>query len=200
MELLRRAASLYDDGASAAQATARPSYRGSRCGGGQPALLSVFGGKITTCAGWPSMRWKCATLSWHIRGAERWTGRRSLPGGEFPVDQVAAQVDQLMKRYPFLARPHAARLVRMYGTRAKDVLGAAQSAADLGRDLGATLTEAEVGYLMREEWAESAADVLWRRSKLGLRLSAEQAAALEAAMAAQRRNAPPQQAAAGGVS
>ena len=93
--------------------------------------------------------------------------------------------------------PHAARLVRMYGTRAKDVLGAAQSAADLGRDFGATLTEAEIDYLMREEWAERADDVLWRRSKLGLRLSAEQAAAVDDAMEARRRNAARQPAVAG---
>jgi glycerol-3-phosphate dehydrogenase len=91
----------------------------------------------------------------------------------------------------------------MYGTRARDVLGAAQSAADLGRDFGATLTEAELDYLMREEWAETAADVLWRRSKLGLRLDAEQAAAIDTAMAARRRNAAlraePVSAAAGGA-
>jgi glycerol-3-phosphate dehydrogenase len=85
----------------------------------------------------------------------------------------------------------------MYGTRAKDMLGAAMSAADLGRDFGATLTEAEIDYLMREEWAERADDVLWRRSKLGLRLSAEQAAAVADAMDARRRNAEPQSVVAG---
>jgi len=120
-----------------------------------------------------------------------------LPGGEFPVDRVMAQIDQLVGRYGFLTRPHAARLVRMYGTRAKDVLGAARSAAELGRDFGATLTQAEIDYLMREEWAERAEDVLWRRSKLGLRLSVEQAAAVADAMDAHRRNAAPQPAVAG---
>ena len=130
--------------------------------------------------------------------SDGWTGREPLPGGEFPADRVSAQIDQLINRYGFLARTHAARLVRLYGTRAKDVLGAARSAADLGRDFGATLTEAEVDYLMREEWAESAADVLWRRTKLGLRLSAEQAAAVDALMTARRRDAAPLQASAGG--
>lgn len=72
--------------------------------------------------------------------------------------------------------------MRAYGTKAKDILGAARSAADLGRDYGATITDAELDYLMREEWAERAEDVLWRRSKLGLRVSAEQAAAIDAAM------------------
>jgi glycerol-3-phosphate dehydrogenase len=56
----------------------------------------------------------------------------------------------------------------------------------LGRDFGNGLTEAEVGYLMREEWAEEAADVIWRRSKLGLRFSPEQVAALENFMAQHR--------------
>jgi glycerol-3-phosphate dehydrogenase len=162
-------------------------------------MLSVFGGKITTYRRLAehAMEKLSPFLGPNAARNKGWTGREPLPGGDFPADGVTAQIDQLMSRYGFLARPHAARLVRMYGTRAKDLLGAAQSATDLGRDFGATLTEAEIDYLMREEWAQTAADVLWRRSKLGLRLSAEQAAAVEAAMAARRRNAAPLQAAAG---
>ncbi|HWA49734.1 MAG TPA: glycerol-3-phosphate dehydrogenase C-terminal domain-containing protein, partial [Dongiaceae bacterium] len=118
-----------------------------------------------------------------------WTGQQPLPGGEFPTDGVAAQVEGLLQRYPFLARAHATRLVRAYGTKAKDLLGNARSAADLGRDYGATITDAELDYLMREEWAERAEDVLWRRSKLGLRVSAEQAATIDAAMLARRAGA-----------
>ncbi len=191
---------LYDDGASAAQAATRDYVLAIDAENGQPALLSVFGGKITTYRRLAehALEKLSPFLGAHAAENKGWTRREPLPGGEFPVDTVAAQIDQLLNRYPFLARAHAARLVRMYGTRAKDVLGAAQSAADLGRDFGATLTEAEIDYLMREEWAETAADVLWRRSKLGLRLNAEQAAAVEAAMAARRRHAPPLQATAGG--
>ena len=77
------------------------------------------------------------------------------------------------------ARPHAARLIRAYGTEAFAVLGDARSPEDLGRDFGATLTEAELRWLMQNEWARRAADVVWRRSKLGLRLSAEQIAAID---------------------
>ena len=64
------------------------------------------------------------------------------------------------------------RLVRAYGTLAADMLGDARGAADLGRCFGADLTEREVDWLIRTEWARTAADVLWRRSKLGLRLNA----------------------------
>jgi glycerol-3-phosphate dehydrogenase len=187
---------LYDDGASAAQAATRDYVLAIDAEDGQPALLSVFGGKITTYRRLAehALEKLAPFLGASAARSAGWTGREPLPGGEFPVDHVAAQVEQLMTRYDFLGRTHAARLVRMYGTRAKDVLGAAQSAAALGRDFGATLSEAELDYLMREEWAETADDVLWRRSKLGLRLNAEQAAAIDAAMAARRRNARPKRA------
>jgi glycerol-3-phosphate dehydrogenase len=191
---------LYDDGASAAQAATRDYVLAVDAENGQPPLLSVFGGKITTYR--RLAEHALEKLSPFLRpdaAKDRgWTGREPLPGGEFPVDRIDAQIEQLRARYGFLARPHAARLVRMYGTRAKDVLGAARSPADLGRDFGATLTEAEIDYLMREEWAERADDALWRRSKLGLRLSAEQVAAVAAFMESRRRNAAPLQASAGG--
>ena len=79
--------------------------------------------------------------------------------------------------------PHCRRLARAYGTRARTVLAGATGKAALGRDFGGGLYEAEVLYLMRSEWAEQAADIVWRRSKLGLRLSVDQIAALESFMA-----------------
>jgi glycerol-3-phosphate dehydrogenase len=182
---------LYDDGASAAQAATRDYVLTLTAEGGEPPLLSVFGGKITTYR--RLAEHALEKLGGHLgEVAARnpgWTKREPLPGGEFPVDGVAAQVARLTERYSFVTAQHATRLVRMYGTRAKDMLGSAAAASDLGRDFGATLTEAEVLYMMREEWAETAADVLWRRSKLGLRLSTEQAAAIESFMVAHRRNA-----------
>ena len=75
---------------------------------------------------------------------------------------------RLRRRYPFLTEAHALRLVRAYGTRATSLLGGAKSAQDLGRQFGATLSEVEVRYLIDNEWARSAEDVVWRRSKLGL--------------------------------
>ena len=79
---------------------------------------------------------------------------------------------------PSLRSRAALRLARAYGTRVERILGAARSMADLGRDFGCGLTEAELDYLARDEWARTADDVLWRRSKLGLHLSKSQAEAV----------------------
>lgn len=92
-------------------------------------------------------------------------------------------MQDITQRYPFLGAETAERLVRAYGTLAPDVLGDAREAADLGRRLGAGLTEREVDFLVRNEWARTADDILWRRTKLGLRFSPQQRAALEQALA-----------------
>ena len=92
------------------------------------------------------------------------------------------EVERLKKAYAFLDLRLARRLVRLYGTNAHGLLGLARSEADLGRRFGADLYEAEVRYLMEREWALSAEDVLWRRTKRGLRLSREEAAGLDAYM------------------
>jgi glycerol-3-phosphate dehydrogenase len=94
-------------------------------------------------------------------------------------------VAHLRARFPFLSAPWALRLVRAYGTQAADLLGDARSAEELGLRFGWDLTEAEVRWLMRHEWARTAEDVLWRRGKLGLRLTAEEAAHLASWMDAQ---------------
>ena len=97
-----------------------------------------------------------------------------------------AMVYQQFINYPFLSPAHANRLAHAYGTRATKLLGNARSLADLGISFGATLTEAEVRYLMVNEWALTAEDVVWRRSKLGLRLSAAEIAAIDEWMTAHR--------------
>jgi glycerol-3-phosphate dehydrogenase len=91
-----------------------------------------------------------------------------LPGGGFPPSGGRDLVRALVAAYPFVAESHAARLVRAYGTRASMVLTGARSAGDLGVRFGGDLTEAEARYLRSEEWALTAEDILWRRSKLGL--------------------------------
>jgi glycerol-3-phosphate dehydrogenase len=113
------------------------------------------------------------------KAKEGWTGRSPLPGGDMDVSAVAALTAELLRKYPFLTQAHANRLTHAYGTRATKLLGTAKSAADLGQSFGATLTESEVRYLMSTEWACTAEDVVWRRSKLGLRLSADEIAALD---------------------
>ncbi len=180
---------LYNDGAKSATAATRD-YVLSLDQNGAP-LLNVFGGKITTYRRLAeSALAKLAPLFPKAKGA--WTARVAMPGGDFPYDGAADLTATLKRDYPFLTDYWAGRLIRAYGTEAALVLGRAKSAADLGRDFGATLTEAEVGWLMTREYARKAADVVWRRTKLGLRLTAAQIAALDDFMAqsAQRAHSP----------
>ncbi|MDM7255390.1 MAG: glycerol-3-phosphate dehydrogenase [Paracoccus sp. (in: a-proteobacteria)] len=171
---------LYDDGASSATAATRD-YVLSLDNQGAP-LLNVFGGKITTYRRLAQSA--LAKLApFFPRATGDWTAGVALPGGDFPVDGVEALIAGLRQDYPFLSEPWARRLVRAYGLDARQILGAARAPADLGRDFGATLTQAEVDWMRTREWARGAADVIWRRSKLGLRLSADQIAALEDYMA-----------------
>jgi len=173
---------LVDDGASAAQAATRDYVLALDAPDGGAPLLSVFGGKITTYRKLAEAA--LAKLAPHLPMADgSWSSRAPLPGGDFPVEGTGALGAELRARYPFVAPEHMARLVRTYGTRAWDLLGSAAGPADLGRRFGADLTEAEVRYLMAEEWAQTAEDVLWRRTKLGLWLGTAEAAALDAWMA-----------------
>ncbi len=175
---------LYDDGAKSATAATRD-YVLSLDNNGAP-MLNVFGGKITTYRVLAEDAWtKLARFFPQAKG--KWTAGVPLPGGDFPVDGVQAQIGALMVAYPFLTDRWARRLVRAYGTDAKDLLGLAKTAEDLGRDFGATLTEAEVRWLMTREYAREAADIVWRRSKLGLLMSEDQVAALDAFMSEQRQ-------------
>ncbi|MEF3047893.1 glycerol-3-phosphate dehydrogenase [Pseudotabrizicola sp. L79] len=178
---------LYNDGAKSATAATRD-YVLSLDQNGAP-LLNVFGGKITTYRRLAeSAMEKIVPFFPGTKGI--WTARVPLPGGDFPHDGVAALVARVKAQFGFLSDYHAARLVRAYGTEVFDVLGNARSMADLGRDFGATLTEAEVAWLMNKEWARHAADIVWRRTKLGLRLTADQIAALETFMTENRAVSP----------
>ncbi|PIE11704.1 MAG: glycerol-3-phosphate dehydrogenase [Rhodobacterales bacterium] len=165
--------SLYDDGASNASATTRDYVFGFDEEGGAP-VLSVFGGKITTYRKLAEAALDRIGSALGPRGAA-WTGAAPLPGGDFPVDGVPELVATLCDDYPFLTVPWAQRLVRAYGIEARTMLGAAQRRGDLGHDFGGTLTEAELVWLRDREFARSGEDVLWRRGKLGLRLTPEQA-------------------------
>ena len=109
----------------------------------------------------------------------RWTSGAHLPGGDFPWDGFAELRDDLVRRYSFLPAPTATRLSRAYGMLASTMLGDAQSSRDMGAMIGADLSEREVDWLVRTEWARTAEDVLWRRSKLGMRFTAEEVIALE---------------------
>jgi glycerol-3-phosphate dehydrogenase len=170
---------LYNDGAKSATAATRD-YVLSLDQAGAP-LLNVFGGKITTYRRLAESA--LAKLSPFFPAARApWTARAPLPGGDFPQADVGRLTADLRAAYPFLDAYWAGRLIRAYGSEAPQVLGTAQTAADLGRDFGATLTEAEVRWLMAREYARTAADIVWRRSKLGLRMTAAQIDALQSFM------------------
>ena len=171
---------LYDDGARSATAATRDYVLKVDADGGAP-VLNIFGGKITTFRRLAED--SVAKLAPHFPDLPGpWTAGVPLPGGDFAVGDVDRLIRDLMAAYPFLTPLWARRLIRAYGTDARRVLGDATDAADLGRDFGATLTAQEVRWLMTREYARTAEDVVWRRSKLGLRLSADQIADLDAWM------------------
>lgn len=169
---------LFDDGASKAQEATRDYVLRREGGDDEAALLNVFGGKITTYRRLAESALEEIGAAIGPRGS-RWTGGAPLPGGDFPVEGFEAEVAALRADFPFLDEGHVRRLVRLYGSDAREILGGARSAEDLGPRFGADLTGAEVDFLMNEEWAASADDILWRRTKLGLRLGPGEAQALE---------------------
>jgi len=175
---------LYDDGASSATAATRDYVLHLDTSAGAPAL-HVFGGKITTYRRLAQAALGRIGTVLPVAGGD-WTAGAALPGGDFPLDGVRALVSDLRARHPFLTPARALRLVRAYGTDTREILGTARRAEDLGRDFGAGLSEAELAWMMRREWAETAEDALWRRSKLGLHLDAAAQAEVAAWMAANR--------------
>jgi glycerol-3-phosphate dehydrogenase len=167
---------LYDDGANSATAATRDYTLRVDSTGGAP-ILNVFGGKITTYRRLAeSALEKIGPFFEGLPG--KWTAGVPLPGGDFPVDGFDALVAALRSDHSYLTPYHASRMVRAYGTEAHKVLGDASSPDALGQDFGATLTEREVAWLITHEFARTAEDIVWRRNKLGLRLTAEQIATL----------------------
>lgn len=169
---------LYDDDATSATAATRDYVLSFSHDNGASPLLSVFGGKITTFRrlAEEAVTKVAGSLS-PIRGP--WTSDAPLPGGNFAIDGAEALIVDLQTAYPFLTEPWARRLIRAYGTDAEVILSDAKAATDLGRNFGANLTEAEVKWLMTFEWAACAEDVIWRRSKLGLRLTSAEVQSLD---------------------
>ena len=173
---------LYDDGASAAQDASRDYVL--RLDGekdGAP-VLNVFGGKITTYGRLAESALKLIEQNLGPRGPS-WTRSASLPGGDFPIDGFDDLLATTMSRYPFLETSQLTRMLHAYGTAIGDVLGDADSWDSMGTDFGCGLTAREVDYLMQREWAQTADDVLWRRSKLGLKMSSVEVGGLSEWMA-----------------
>jgi len=136
-------------------------------------LLSVYGGKITTYRHLAEEAVDLLAPRLPALSGRAWTRNAPLPGGDFPIEGLAGLIEDYLRDYPFLFRDDADRIARAYGTSARVWLSRAQ-----GQDFGGGLGQAEVDYLVMEEWATSAEDVLWRRTKLGLRLTSAQQAVL----------------------
>ena len=170
---------LYDDGESNPAAVTRDYVLKLDAGtdGAQPPVLSIYGGKLTTYrklaeAAVRELRPHFPTM----RG--EWTAREPLAGGDLPERDRAATIAGVARRYAALPEPLVADLVKRHGALAERVLGDARAPADLGRTFAEHLTEREVDYMRRNEWARCADDVLWRRTKCGLGATADQRNAL----------------------
>ena len=158
---------LYDDASADPSAVTRDYVFDLDTRDGAAPLLSVFGGKLTT---YRKLAEHALEKLQPVMGfsAGNWTADAVLPGGDIDGLDPERYAAELRRGRPWLPEATARRLARSYGSRATYVLASAETAGDLGIDLGSGLSEAELGYLVREEWAQEAQDVLWRRSKLGL--------------------------------
>jgi glycerol-3-phosphate dehydrogenase len=175
---------LHDDGSG------KPAQRVSRdydlelqkAPSGAP-VLTVYGGKITTYRRLAEAALQHLLPQLGLEAGESWTATQPLPGGDIPGRDLDTFVRHSLQRWPGLAPALVARLAMLYGTRLARILGAARVMQDLGRDFGGGLTAAEVGYLVRNEWARSAEDILRRRTRLWLRTPASAVHDLQDAVA-----------------
>ena len=173
--------SLYDDGADRPEDVTRDYVLALDEARGEAPLLTIYGGKITTHRRLAEAAME--KIGIFFDALPPWTAGSSLPGGEFAVDGFEALVTETRGRWPFLTPPHVQRLLHAYGRRVERILKDAQSLNDLGPRFCGDLTGAEVRYLVENEWAQNADDVLWRRSKLGLTATPEERSALSRFMA-----------------
>ena len=168
---------LFDDGATPAQAATRDYVVRPDPALGAGSLLNIFGGKITTFRKLSEL--VMCSIENHLgsRG-EAWTRDAALPGGDFPVDGYDDLCAAIARAHPFLETALVERLVRNYGTETAQLLDGCDSLDDMGHHFGHGLYAREVEWLMRQEWAHEADDVLFRRTKLGVRMDAAEIAAV----------------------
>lgn len=175
---------LVDDGSGKPEAATRGYSFELDVGEHQAPILSVFGGKITTYRELAAAALRQLVPYLPPLAAAEWTGTAPLPGGDFGRTEAPAKMQELAAQYPFLGPAQAQRLIRLYGTAAWDMLDKSTAPTDLGEDFGHGLTAAEVDHLVTREWARTAEDILWRRTKLGLHFMPEQSARLTSYIAA----------------
>jgi glycerol-3-phosphate dehydrogenase len=169
---------LYDDGSDNPSAVTRDYHLLLDKGAwpDDPPLLSVFGGKITTYRRLAEQA--MAQLAWRFPGKSAWTHTEALPGGELDGRTFRGLLLDFRRRHPRLPKMWLARVLRRHGSLADEIIGDGQVERDLGRHFGGGLYEREVDYLVRNEWAHEAEDVLWRRTKCGLHMSAAEKTAV----------------------
>lgn len=168
---------LFDEGAGSATSATRD-YELVIEGRDTAPVLHVFGGKITTYRVLAEAAMRQISEFFPMMSGS-WTAGAYLPGGDFPVDGIGKLEADLSAAFPFLKASLVTRLIRNYGTDAARMLAGMTTLADLGVDFGAGLYEHEVRWLMQHEFAHCADDVVWRRSKLGLRMNDQQISALD---------------------
>lgn len=169
---------LYNDGASKAQEATRDYILKVDESENEAPLINIFGGKITT---YRKLSENAVEMVEAVLGTRKpaWTKRAALPGGDFLVDEFDEQVNTLLISRPFLSRACAHLYIARYGTCAFEMLEGVSNLNDLGLNFGHDLWEVEVRYLVEREWAVCAEDILWRRTKQGLRLSSDEVAVLD---------------------
>ena len=155
---------------------------------GEAPLLSVFGGKITTYRRLAERALEKLS-PWFPQAVTPWTAFAHLPGGDIPGGDCAAYLATLEARYPALPSPLVAALARRHGSRVPDVVADAQTVSELGPHFGADLYGREVDFFLDHEWAHTADDVLWRRTKAGLHLDRSQEERLRNYVTARRGSA-----------
>ena len=168
---------LYDDGASKAQEATRDYVLKVDQPESQAPLLSVFGGKITTSRKLAEHALEKLAAFFPNAGAP-WNRDAQLPGGDIAVGDVAKYIEAKKKTYSFLKPANVVRMFKAYGTEIDNIIGEARFASDLGKFFG-PVSEREIEFLRTNEWVTCADDILWRRSKLGLHMSAEEQIALQ---------------------
>jgi len=170
---------LYDNGEMSASTVTRDYIFDLNAPAGQAPLLSIFGGKLTT---YRKLAEHALSEMLPLLGVDggAWTRSATLPGGDIPRGDLESFLKRAIARYPYAPTAMIRRLCHAYGTRTARIMGNAHRLEDLGEEVAPQLYEAELQYMRDHEWARTAEDALWRRSKIGLRLDEAQRAKVAA--------------------
>jgi glycerol-3-phosphate dehydrogenase len=163
---------LHDDGGVSASTVTRDYVFDLDAPAGQPPLLSIFGGKLTTYRKLAEHALSKLLPVLEV-SSQPWTRGAILPGGDIPRGDLDAFTAETLRKHAYAPPTLIRRLCRSYGTRIERILGSARQLSDLGAEVAPGVFEAELNLMRTEEWARTGDDALWRRSKLGLHLDAQ---------------------------